>query len=247
MGESYPCVKKRLQGTIPCMGDFNRARLKELIKERGTTPRAISRAVGDNPYLVRDILNAKSKNPRSDTISKIAEILDVSFSELMDGADEPDAGPMGRLNASPALRMLPIRFRVQAGAWLQADVYATQDYGEGPTAGDPRIAPESQWLEEVVGESMNNVIKPGWLVHVVDAVAIEYTPRDGDIVVVERTRHQGAEIERSLKRVHIKGRRIELRGDSSVAEFNRPLSVEGDGEDVEIRIAGWVKHSIQRH
>ncbi len=161
------------------------------------------------------------------------------------GAAQPKT-PMERLTSAPALQFLPIRFRVQAGAWLQADVYATQDYGDGPIPMDPRIAPQSQWLEEVVGESMNRVIQPGMLVHVIDAIHLEYSPRDRDVVVVERTRFQGAEIERSLKRVHINGGGIELRGDSTIAEFNEPISTNGDNDDIEVRIAGWVRHAIVR-
>ncbi len=158
----------------------------------------------------------------------------------------PAKTSMERLSSAPTLQLLPIRFRVQAGAWLQADIYATQDYGEGPIAADPRIAPKSQWLEEVVGESMNRVIQPGMLVHVIDAIHLEYSPRDRDIVVVERTRFQGSEIERSLKRVHISGGGVELRGDSTIAEFNEPMPIHGDNDDIEIRIAGWVRHAIVR-
>ena len=155
---------------------------------------------------------------------------------------------IARLNAAPGLQMLPIRFRVQAGAWLRADVYATQDYGEGPIPADPRIPAHAQWLEEVVGESMNNIIAPGLLVHVVDPITAGYTPRDGDLVIIERTRRQGAEIERSIKRVWRAGDGWEFRGDSSIAEFNDPIPlIAADNDDTdEVRIAGWVRHAIRR-
>lgn len=146
-----------------------------------------------------------------------------------------------------AAQMLHIRYRVQAGAWLEANAFSYRDYGEGPIPPDPRIPPDAQWLEEVVGESMNRLFPSGTLVHVVDAVAINYTPRDGDLVVLERTRYQGSEIERSVKQIHMVGRRVEFRGNSTQDEFNEPILFrDGSKDDTVVRIAGWVKHAVLR-
>jgi hypothetical protein len=150
---------------------------------------------------------------------------------------------------SPAVQMLPIRFRAQAGAWIDVDVYATDSYGEGPIPADPRISPQSQWLEEVVGESMDLLIRPGSLIHVIDAIALEYSPRQDDIVVIERIRFQGREIERSVKQVVLTADGPEFWGRSSNARWNVPVrladGLEGD-DSAEVRIAGWVRHAIQR-
>jgi len=140
--------------------------------------------------------------------------------------------------------------RAQAGAWLGIDAYATQDYGEGPIPGDPRVPPQYQWLEEVVGESINELIKPGSLIHVLDAVWLNYAPRQDDIVVVERIRHDGREIERSVKQVVMAPGGPEFWGRSTNPVWNVPLQLRSgaEGEEgVEVRIAGWVKHSINRH
>jgi len=216
--------------------------LKTELDKPGRSQSGLARFIGIDPASVNRMCGG---GPGRKISADEADKIRVYLKGTEHWSPKPtSAAPMERIHIAPLLQMLQIRFRVQAGAWLQADVYATQDYGGGPIPGDPRIALSSQWLEEVVGESMNRVIQPGMLVHVIDAINLEYSPRDRDIVVVERTRFQGAEIERSLKRVHMTVDGVELRGDSTIAEFNEPLSVEGENDDVEVRIAGWVRHAI---
>lgn len=166
--------------------------------------------------------------------------------EARQGGPSPVAIATSNHSSKLPVELLPIRFRVQAGAWLQADIYATQDYGEGPIPADPRIPADAQWLEEVQGESMNQVVRHGWLVHVLDPIAVGYQPRDGDLVIIERRRFQGREIERSIKRVHaLPGGKWEFRGDSTVPELNEAIRLD-DAPDGEVRIAGWVRHAVQR-
>lgn len=174
----------------------------------------------------------------SRTLAKLAEAAEVPPPPFI------VASPAANRSRQQPVQLLPIRFRVQAGGWLQANVYASQAYGEAATAGDPRIPPSAQWLEEVVGESVNRRVKPGELVHVVDPVAVGYSPREGDTVIIERTRYQGREIERSIKVVRAGPNGWEFWGDSDDEQYNRPLRID-EFPDSEVRIAGWVRRAIR--
>lgn len=217
------------------MATLDRERLRALIAERKLNPRALSRLVGDNPYLVRDILSGKSRNPRSDTLSALASALDVPLPSILKG----DAGDF----PSPswvAPTFLPVKYRVRAGAWVEMDV-AAQEYPAAaqPVAPDSRYSQWPQWLEEVQGDSIDLLIKPGSFAHVVDAIEMGYSARDGDLVVVERRRDGGALRERTIKQVAIAGRRIELWPRSSNPQWSSPLAISSgarldDGMEVEI-------------
>lgn len=63
----------------------------QLIMERlGTDPAKLARAAGLNPTGIYDILKGKSRNPRLDTVTKIAEALGVPVSLLFEekGGDD---------------------------------------------------------------------------------------------------------------------------------------------------------------
>lgn len=153
--------------------------------------------------------------------------------------------PMKLEGTTPASEQafLPIRYRVQAGHWLKHDD-AVQDFGETyPVSPNPRFAGHPQWLEEVVGDSADRVIPDGSFIHVVDAISIGYEPRNGNWVVVQRTRHGGMTYERSVKQVAIKGRRVELWPRSNNPKWDEPLNLMGsavDGEEIEVAVVGLV-------
>lgn len=217
------------------MATLDRDRLATLIAERKLNPRALSRLVGDNPYLVRDIMSGKSRNPRSDTLSAIASALDVPLSSILKG----DAGDFSQpIWVAPSF--LPVKYRVCAGAWVEMDD-AAQIYPAAaqPVAPDARYSQWPQWLEEVQGDSIDLLIKPGSFAHVVDTIEMGYAARDGDLVVVERRRDGGALRERTIKQVVIAGRRIELWPRSNNPQWSTPLVISlgakpDDGMEVEI-------------
>lgn len=226
------------------MAGVNRARLRELIEERGTTARALSRAVGSpespNDYLVRDILSGKSKNPRTDTLSKIADELKVNYDELL-------LEPTGVTREADPRRVptfLPVRYRVKAGAWFEVGAEEPIVGVSYPAVPDPDFAEWPQWLELVVGDSMNLVVPDKHLVHVVDALEMGYAPRTGDYVVVERRRDDGATRERTVKEVEVlPDGTVRLWPRSTNPKWADPVLLrEGarDGEDIEVCIVGYV-------
>ena len=143
------------------MVSIDRDRLRALIQERGTTARAVSRALGSNDTLLRDILSGKSKNARGDTMAKIADHLGVPVSEFFNGIDLPDDE-----GQAPQLAVLPMVGPVQAGAWLALDDSSQDEPQMLSAALDRRYPSAKQWLREVRGDSMNaRNIFPGDLVH----------------------------------------------------------------------------------
>jgi hypothetical protein len=137
---------------------------------------------------------------------------------------------------------LPVRYRVQAGHWIEVDV-AAQEYPAPPraVAPDPAYSAWPQWLELVVGDSIDREIQPGSYAHVVDAVDMGYAPQQGDFVVVERRRDQGRLRERSIKQVEIKrSGRVELWPRSTNPMWNKPLELATSDETAEVHIVGLV-------
>lgn len=55
---------------------------------RGTDPAKLARAAGTNPTGVYDILSGKSRNPRLDTITKIANALGIHVAQLFEEPKE---------------------------------------------------------------------------------------------------------------------------------------------------------------
>lgn len=144
---------------------------------------------------------------------------------------------------------LPIRDRIQAGAWLAADDM-DQTFRTFPAARDGRYPAANQWISEVTGDSMNLLsIFDGDYVHCVDATDIGYHPRHGDIVEVERLRHGGAEREFTLKQIEMTAEGFVLAPRSTNPRWQSPLRLgEGvaEGDDYEVRIRALVVTTMRR-
>jgi transcriptional regulator with XRE-family HTH domain len=198
---------------------------------------------------------------RSDLQERLAEALGVSRADLLQIAEHErsSAPPPSRASGLRdrragvtrplELMLLPVRDRVQAGAWLLADDTG-QDYPRTyPAARDARFPNADQWLSEVVGDSVNRLgINHGDLVHLVDATGIGYSPRSDDIVEIERLRFDGAERELTLKQVEVRGDRVLFWPRSTNARWTEPVVLLEDvaEEAVEVRIRGLVLASIRR-
>lgn len=159
------------------------------------------------------------------------------------GRPPPKIRQVRDLQVVPAF--LQVRYRVQAGYWLEADgdsqvpIDAVQ-----PVAPDPRFAEYPQWLELVVGESANRKIQDGQYAHVVDAIAMFYEPANGDWVVVERVRAGGLLRERTIKQVAIKpDGTVELWPRSTDPRYQSAVVLTdgtSEGEEIEVCIVGKV-------
>lgn len=225
------------------MISIDRDRLRALITERGTTPRAVSRAIGSNDTLVRDILSGKSKNARGDTMAKIADHLGVPVQEFFIGVELPD-------NHAPSATFaeLPLIGPVQAGAWLALDDTSQEEPQMMSAALDRRYPHAPQWLREVRGDSMNaRNIYPGDIVHLVDLISSGVNLNTGMIVEVTRTRDGGALREITLKEVEVSEVGLVLWPRSINPRWKDPVRLD-DGEhgDTEVEITGLLIAKITR-
>jgi hypothetical protein len=221
----------------------------DLLKAAGfSSPHALAVAVG-NPDALRNFASGKSRSIRADTLQAIANQLGQSMDVVSEALGLPmrqrsEMEPVGQdprrfpLAAAP---ILPVRFAVQAGAWIERDDLVQSPFRGPPVSADPSYPREAQWLELVRGDSMDLYYPEGAWVHVVDAIAIGYTPRNEDFVSVERKRQQGGLIERSLKQVALKRGKVELWPRSRNPRWNGPLPLGVPlDEDDEVRIAALV-------
>ncbi|HRE44065.1 MAG TPA: helix-turn-helix domain-containing protein [Terricaulis sp.] len=216
----------------------------------------LARLAGLNPTYVRQWLSGKSQNPQASKLQQVADVLGVSLGDLMTpplAGEAEQAKVLGELldqvrsGGPPRATLasgqpLPVRFAVQAGAWLERDDLVQVPKRGPPVSADPYYPADAQWLELVRGDSMDLFYPEGAWVHVVDAITIGYKPRSEDFVTIERKRQQGGIIERSLKQIEIRrGGKVELWPRSRNPRWNGPLPL-GEPLDVddEVRIAALV-------
>ena len=223
----------------------NRSRLRELVSEVGPSARAISIAAGLGSTAIRDILSGKSRDPGAATLTMIANALDVDVSALM----EDDPTGVSRLShVKLAPRFLPVRYKVHAGHWFEVDTDEPPEQVALAVLPDPRFDQFPQWLEKVEGDSVDLKIPDGHYAHVVDAGEMGYTPKNGDWVVVERHRDDGAIRERTIKQVEVTSDgRVRLWPRSSNPKWNGPLDYTNGarpGESIAVFIVGLVVSAI---
>lgn len=234
-------------------------RIERRLKIVDLSPSAASeKAMGQGKRdVIRKIFDkareGQETNPRGETLRGLARALRTTPAWLLDETgpeDASDADGMLEGPGAPHSGPKPIYGgKVQAGAFLAVDEYFNQDPESVPSyvvavAEYNRVR---QYVWRSVGDSMNQAgITDGmWIV---GADAADYIDTYGDIVtedlvVVERTRFQGAERELTVKEVHFFRDRYELRPVSSNAEHQTIVvqhNHEVDGDDVEVKIIGVV-------
>jgi hypothetical protein len=226
-------------GHMPGMSDDPAAEIRDwlnsVMQEKGLSPPQWARAAGVAASTIQRAIKPSYKFVTSSkTLAKLASAA---------GATPPKIAQATSAQIIPLF--LPVRHKVQAGYWLEADV-DTQEFREPPRAvmPDPRYSEWPQWLEEVVGDSANKRIPEGSFAHVVDAIEMGYSARDGDWVVVERRRGGGLLRERTIKQIAItRDGRVELWPRSTNPKWSAPVVLNAGGrgaEDMEVEIVGLV-------
>lgn len=227
---------------LSLVDDALKSHVLNLLEVAGYNPTSVATAAGLNPHYVRQWLSGRVRSPGTKNLGAIAAVLGVTIDELTTPVLSEDGAPLlPEALASRLLKQqlpiragepLPVRYTVQAGAWLEVDAMAQARVKSPPVTADPNYPASAQWLEAVRGDSVDMFYPEGSFVHVVDTIAIGYAPRDADFVAVERRRHQGGLVERSLKQIAKKGRRIELWPRSRNPKWREPLNLH-DGSDFE--------------
>lgn len=173
--------------------------------------------------------------------------------------DEPLApvdGVSGPVPVSP--KRVPYGGEVRAGGFYAVNEYFSQDAGDHivpeTIIEHPRFSQLKQYAWMVHGDSMDmaGITDGTWAVA---AEYAEYRDRVGELyngqkVIVERRRHGGSEIERTVKEVQFTRGGIRLVPRSSNAvhkELFVPHDAEADNDKEEIRILAVVLSTIQDH
>lgn len=231
-------------------------RLERRIAALNTNPTAVSEAGTGKKDAVRKIYEKAKKHepfaPRISTLQGLAKALGTSVAWLTDGEGPEDVGPEPILSpVAVPHNGQPLKFagRVQAGAFVATDDYFNQDIEQVPSyvLPVPQYSRVRQYAWRSYGDSMNEagILDGMWIV---GADASDYIDTygdiaSGDLVVVERTRHQGAEREMTVKEVHFFRDRYELRPVSSNLS-HQPIVVrhdhEVDADGIEVKIVGVV-------
>lgn len=211
-------------------------RLRRLREDRGLSAAELAQRVGRSESAVRNQENGTNGIPAT-LAAKYAKALGSTASYILYG--EQTANHSTQLTPT----FLPVRYRVQAGLWIEVEEFVDEfPAPERPVAPDNRFAQWRQWLELVVGDSVDQAMPDGSFAHVVDAIEMGYAPQKGHFVVVERRRAGGQLRERTIKQVDVVAGEIQLWPRSTNAKWASPLILdEGCGnEDVEVEIVGLV-------
>lgn len=212
--------------------------MNEVMDQTGLTPTTWSqKAEVARTTIARAVKESYPFVTSSRTLSKLASAA---------GVEPPNFRSQDRYATAPIF--LPVRHRAQAGHWIEVD-FAEEAPPAPPmfVPASPGYSNPSQWLELVVGDSVDREIPAGSFVHVVDAIERGYRPRTGDFVVVQRARDGGRLLERSIKQVEIRpDNQVELWPRSHNPQWNTPLCLDDAQDGVTAEIVGLVIASYRR-
>lgn len=212
--------------------------LRAVIDATGKTASELAKLVGKSSTTFTRPLNSPDHKYaiKFQTLQALATATGVPLPQSLTEAREAGLG-----NGTEELR-LPIRFEVAASGFEAREDIPDRPVGYRTVATIPAYPHARQWLERVVNDSMDRILPPGTELHVIDAIEIGYKPRQGDIVVVERERDQGALVERTVKQIEMTATGAQLMPRSHNPRWNRPIFLAADlrdGEDATVRIVGY--------
>jgi SOS-response transcriptional repressor LexA len=197
-------------------------RIKRRLDALGITERQASiKAVGNSQF-IRNIRKGMSTSPRGANIAKLARVLNTTEAWLLGTSDEVEAPSEGK--AEHGIRYGGI---VEAGAFRPWDeLNQDAELKHVPLAPDARFPIWAQSAFEVIGNSMDRAhVLPGMYLQTIDIHAWEKShgdPRDGQLVIVARTRDGNPERELTVKRLRVYRDRLELVPESS-DDRHKPL------------------------
>lgn len=191
------------------------------------------------PYdSVNKYLRGEVENPRGDTLTKLADALGTNVPFLRDGVQD---------RKTLSSRGIPLRGTVAAGVWLEVGDITNEPEDWVPFNPAPKYPEGAVYCLTVQGDSVDKVAPHGFLLVCVDVLESGVTVRDGDLVIVERSRQQGGLKETTAKRVRTVPGGVELYPESTNPKW-QPLFIRNDqaDEDETIRIIAKVEFILSR-
>lgn len=143
-------------------------------------------------------------------------------------------GAVTPLSKSP-LASVPVIGIVRAGAWQDINAGDHSLYEVVPAA--PDAPTEWQYAYTVEGTSLDKIAQPGDILVCLDCIKSRVDIKEGDLVVVERSRFGGQMVERTAKRIRRSIAGIELWPESNDPLFQEPIRLDDtqDGDTIEVR------------
>lgn len=148
-----------------------------------------------------------------------------------------------KVRVAPHASGVRVLGEVAAGNWVDPETPEEVEVPNLYVPFDQRYPPVYQFALIVRGKSIEKYARDGQaLVCVSVGGGSPVEPRNGDIVIAERTRAQGGLVERTAKLLRINGAHRELVPQYLDDRLNEPLRLKGDrdNEDIEVRVLAVV-------
>lgn len=218
--EIFPLQAKICPGYSPPMKEHVVDRLKLAVAKSGKSDREVSLSAGMSADGVRGVM--RNQSPTVDTIRKIAGALDVPPEWLAFGVgSEP-------VQSAAELESIPIRGEVAAGQWLSIEFLPSPDeFERAPLAYTPEWPRDAQYCLRVKGTSINNRAADGDILRCIDIAISGVEPMPGDLVIVQQSRFDGAEVEVTAKILRKSGATVTLEPDST-DKRHKPIVMNQD-------------------
>lgn len=152
-------------------------------------------------------------------------------------------GTVEPINKMP-LVSIPVIGIVRAGLWQDADAGDNGVYEQVP--GAPEEPREWQFAYKVEGTSLNKKAQPGDHLICLDIIKANYDVREGDLVIVQRSRFDGQMIERTAKRIRRTSAGFELWPESTDPLYQEPIKLDGTDDGTEYSIVAKVLYILSK-
>jgi SOS-response transcriptional repressor LexA len=212
-------------------------RLRALVKELGLTMAELERRSGVPYDSINKYLRGEVENPRGDTLDRLAKALGTTVVYLRTGLTDRKPLPS---------RAVPYRGKVAAGVWLEID-QAFEPEEWLPFNPVPQYPEGAVYCLTVEGDSIDRIAPQGSVLVCVDLYESGVTIRDGDLVIVERSKQQDGLRETTAKRVRSVPGGLELYPESSNPKW-LPIFVPDDRRerDDTLQIKARVEYIMSR-
>lgn len=230
--------------------------LVDLKDRSGLSIRAIAREMGyQNASSIQRYFSQDFSKPAlpSDFVAKLLPVLvgkgehPITREDILALAPDSITDLEAASTPARAAQALEIKGQVAAGLWMEAGLFETDATKRATLSGDLRYPPESQYLLEINGESLNRIARNGDFILCLDFMEAGIEIKSGDLVVVERSRDGGHTIERTAKRILRHNGQIELHPESDDPRFQEPVVYnEHDEEATEVRIIAKILSVIRQ-
>lgn len=207
-----------------------RNRIKALMKERKLSRDDVADAIDAHPVTVSKLISGKMPLNTA-WLDKFSELFGVPPEQI--------------LAAPPAVRLVKVKYSVQAGHWAEAIEWNEDDWYDVAIPDDPELRPYELFGAETKGPSMNKRYPEATVVVCTSLIEVREKPVPGKRYIVERERADGMR-EATVKLLwKDDAGKFWLVPESTDPRFQEPIALD-DVEDTTVRIVGRVKYSVQR-